>query len=334
MTASIARHALGAVLSCCIVAWSAPASAAQRTFVASTGLDTDPCSINQPCRSFVAAMAQTDAGGEVVVLDSAGYGPVAIAQSVAILAAPGVYAGVTVFAGNGITISGVGSRVKLRGLTVNGQGGDIGIHFQQGTKLDVERCTVSGMNLYGLYINAANAAYVITDTTVRDNASYGILIESGSGTLDRVRAESNVNVGVQINTSSGVLVRALIRDSVASANSGHGFAVFSGSGRTALVTIENSGAFDNSGSGFAGATSGGTTVLTVHQSVATQNTGSGVLGSGSGATVVVTADTLARNSNFGMELTSAAIVRSLQNNTVEDNVSGSASPGITNGTLI
>jgi hypothetical protein len=36
---------------------------------------------------------------------------------------------VTVFAGSGITLSGVGSRVKLRGLTVNGQGGDIGIQF-------------------------------------------------------------------------------------------------------------------------------------------------------------------------------------------------------------
>ncbi len=34
-------------------------ASAQRTFVASTGNDTHPCSLTQPCRSFTAAIAQT-----------------------------------------------------------------------------------------------------------------------------------------------------------------------------------------------------------------------------------------------------------------------------------
>ena len=55
---------------------------AQRTFVSSTGVDSHPCNLAQPCRSFASAIAQTDIGGEVIVLDSAGYGPVTITQSV------------------------------------------------------------------------------------------------------------------------------------------------------------------------------------------------------------------------------------------------------------
>ncbi len=72
---------------------------AQRTFVASSGADTNSCAITQPCRSFASAIALTAAGGEVIVLDSAGYGPVTITQSVSIIAPPGVYAGITAFAG-------------------------------------------------------------------------------------------------------------------------------------------------------------------------------------------------------------------------------------------
>ncbi len=72
---------------------------AQRTFVASSGADTNSCAITQPCRSFASAIALTAAGGEVIVLDSAGYGPVTITQSVSIIAPPGVYAGISVLAG-------------------------------------------------------------------------------------------------------------------------------------------------------------------------------------------------------------------------------------------
>ena len=63
------------------------------------------CSLAFPCRSFDAAIAQTLLGGEVIVLDSAGYGPAVISQSVSIIAPPGVYGGVTVFSGTGLVVS-------------------------------------------------------------------------------------------------------------------------------------------------------------------------------------------------------------------------------------
>ena len=331
MRTSIAhRIGVGLLMACAIAGSAAVSGQTQRSFVASTGVDTNPCTFAQPCRSFAAAMTQTNSGGEVIVVDSAGYGPVAIAQSVSIIAAPGVYAGISVFAGDGVTVSGIGSRVRLSGLTINGQGGDTGIRFQQGAKLAVDHCTIADLNLYGIYVQAANSTWIITDTTISGIAIYGLIAEAGAGTLDRVRVENNFGDGILVNTSSNVLVRALIRNSVATGNTGNGVSVFTGSGRTAVVTVENSAANGNGGAGFSGTTSGGTTVLTLHGVVATANIGSGALATGIGATVVVTASTLARNVNFGMEQTSGSTLRSLQNNTVEDNVAGATSGTITN----
>ena len=98
----------------------------QRTFVASNGVDTNPCSLAAPCRSFGAAVTAVAAGGEVVVLDSAGYGAVTIAKSVSIVAPPGLYAGVSVASGTGVTVDGAGINVVIRGLSITNQGGNVG----------------------------------------------------------------------------------------------------------------------------------------------------------------------------------------------------------------
>src|SRR5215472_14949697 len=45
-----------------------------RTFVASTGADSNPCSRVAPCRTFQAAVNAVAPGGEVIALDSAGFG--------------------------------------------------------------------------------------------------------------------------------------------------------------------------------------------------------------------------------------------------------------------
>src|SRR4029450_4715446 len=74
------------------------ACAIQRTFVRSDGVDTDPCTLQKPCRGFAAAILLTDPAGEVIVLDSAGYGAVTITKAVSIIAPTGVYAGISVFA--------------------------------------------------------------------------------------------------------------------------------------------------------------------------------------------------------------------------------------------
>ena len=78
--------------------------AAQRTFVASYGLTANTafnCSLVAPCRSFNAAISVTDPGGEVVILDTAGYGPMTINKSIKIIGPSGVYGGISVLGGVG-----------------------------------------------------------------------------------------------------------------------------------------------------------------------------------------------------------------------------------------
>jgi hypothetical protein len=87
----------------------------QRTFVASNGADTNSCSLAAPCRSFGTAVAAVADHGEVIVLDSAGYGAVTITKSVSIIASPGVYAGISVFSGAGSTARVTVLRNQLQG---------------------------------------------------------------------------------------------------------------------------------------------------------------------------------------------------------------------------
>ena len=81
MRIRLAVFALAAVLA------APPSHAIQRTFVASNGNDANACTLPAPCRSFTAALLKTSASnGEIIVLDSAGKGPVTIAKSVSVRA--------------------------------------------------------------------------------------------------------------------------------------------------------------------------------------------------------------------------------------------------------
>src|SRR4030095_3210618 len=117
-------HVSCALAVCALVASSV--DAAQRTFVSVSGHDTSPsCSIANPCRSFDKAITVTDPDGEIVVLDSGGYGRVTIDRSVSIIAPPGVYAGISVFPGEtGVISNTAGVKIVLRGVLLNGQSGN------------------------------------------------------------------------------------------------------------------------------------------------------------------------------------------------------------------
>src|ERR1700757_431036 len=72
-------------------------ASAQRVFVsAQAGDDANPCTVASPCRTFGKALSSVAAGGEIIALDSGGYGPVTITQAVSITVPMGIYAGITV----------------------------------------------------------------------------------------------------------------------------------------------------------------------------------------------------------------------------------------------
>jgi hypothetical protein len=77
-----------ALLSVAAVVASAPAQAQNgsltRSFVSSAGVDSNPCTITQPCASFAQAYTKVGANGIIAALDPGKYGPLTIAGPVTI----------------------------------------------------------------------------------------------------------------------------------------------------------------------------------------------------------------------------------------------------------
>jgi hypothetical protein len=265
------------VLSLATLVTAPGADAAQRTFVASNGNDASACTIPAPCRSFGAALAHTSDGGEIIVLDSAGYGSVTIAQSVSIVSPPGVYAGVSVTSGTGITIAGSGIRVSLRGLTLTGIGGTNGIVFQQGGELHLERIEASGFASSGIKVTADGSKTTIDDAVLEHNSA-GVTIGAPTtvarADMNRVRASNN---------SDGVMATDLsiinVRDCITTYNSQgiHANTQLSATGASAEINVDRSLISYNSNAGVRAITTSGTSSLVrVARSFITDNTNNAI----------------------------------------------------------
>src|SRR5437016_14137691 len=86
-----------------------------RSAVSLTGNDAATCTVPDPCRTFDVAISKTNAGGEVIVLSSAGFGPFTINKSVSIISPPAYHAALAPTSGNAITINVDNALVVLRG---------------------------------------------------------------------------------------------------------------------------------------------------------------------------------------------------------------------------
>jgi parallel beta helix pectate lyase-like protein len=191
-----------------------------RSAVSVAGVDTNSCTVALPCRTFSVAMSHTNAGGEIIAVDSAGYGPFTVDRSVTVLGAPGVYAGITAPSGAGIFINSPGGKVVLRNLYVNGSGtGDAGISVTGAAdETNIEGCVITGFTNYGIF---AWFNVRVSDTTIR-NCGYGIWIDNSGalvkGSIDRTRI-AGIQGGTDPN-DTGVGIMSLrnatvsVRDSV------------------------------------------------------------------------------------------------------------------------
>jgi len=222
-------------------AFPALAAPIQRTFVRSTGSDANPCSLASPCRSFNAAIANTLLGGEVVILDTAGYGPMTIDKSIKVIGPSGVYGGISVLGSGanpttGIVINaGANAIVTLRGLDIAGVPGGAplplyGIDIQSARVVHIEKSSISNfIQPTGACINAAPTAPVIVyvdDSMLREcrtgiNANGTAVSASG----DLVVFVDNTRIEVSLATSGpayGLWVQgfaaATMRNSVISIN--------------------------------------------------------------------------------------------------------------------
>lgn len=268
-----------------------------RTYVSGLGNDNNPCTAAYPCATFKAALALTLAGGEIFVLNSADYGPVTINKAVSITS-EGAAAGILTTSGVGITISAAASDVvNLRGLTLDGaNSGSVGIQFVSGKSLTIQKSFVRNFTNSGIsFAPTATATLFVSDTVVANNASNGIVVSSGSatvqGALSRVNASGN-GVGI---LASGAGVSLAVADTVAS-NNGYGIGASS-----SAVTVRNLMASANS---------------------------VGIAADQSTAIVGVAQSTITGN-NTGWQATNGAQVQSYGNN----NVGGNANDGTATTTL-
>jgi hypothetical protein len=226
MTKITPLQAIAAALLACGLA-AAPAHAGpNRTFVSGAGTDSGTCFRNAPCRTFNFAFSVTAAGGEIDVLDPAGYGPVTITHAISIVNDGVGTAGITASSGNGITITaGATDSVHLRGLILTGLGtGATGIQFLSGGNLAIENCVIWNFASAGLAIGPSTSSTFSVSNTIASNNSgvIGILVAPTgsavvSGVLSNVTANNN-GTGINV-TGTGATLNVTIADSVASNNS-------------------------------------------------------------------------------------------------------------------
>src|ERR1700744_3230050 len=90
-----------------------------RSFVSSTGVDGNPCTITQPCATFAKAYTETVSNGIIAALDPGKYGPLTISGPITVdgngwsaITAPAADAGITINAS-------ASDKITLRGLNID-----------------------------------------------------------------------------------------------------------------------------------------------------------------------------------------------------------------------
>ena len=280
---------------------AASVASAQRTFVASSGSDGSPaCGASAPCRTLSVALARTLAGGEVIVLDSASYDVVTITRPVSILAAAGIYAGISAAPGqSAIAVAAApADNVILRGLTITSEGGDSGIAFYSGGALYLEGLIVRGYRQAGQadidFQPVTGAKLSLKDSRVQSGAT-GLRIANTGGevgvTVDSTRFENN-GTGIAV-TANGVVA---LRNSIVIDGAGDGVDVAGGNGQPLTATLARTLV---SGNGAGGIVSSGTlpVYVTIDRATVRGNTGTGVYAAGGGSPSVtrLTKSTITRN---------------------------------------
>src|SRR5262245_11991682 len=228
-----------------------------RVFVAAQGLDTNPCTFALPCRTFQHAHNVAAAGGEIDVLDPAGYGSVIITKSISIQGHG--FSGISV-TGGGTAISinaGASDAINLSGLIIEGAGvGATGIAFATGGGLTIENCVIRHLTGRGIDFHPnGDSNLTVSETLVADNGGRGIMVAPSAGAVNavfnRVEVYKNAVAGITLSRSSGSgslneTLGGTVTDSVAAHNGGHGFGALSAVGATgAQLSIVRSTATHN-----------------------------------------------------------------------------------------
>jgi hypothetical protein len=290
------------------------------SFVASSGLDSNPCTRAAPCATFQHAHDVTTGGGDIGVIDPGDYGGVTITKPISIIATSlptGITPGGTVVPLPNITINaGPSDFVLLRGLNIGGAhlAPSEGILFNSGAQLQIHDCIVKNWDASagqaGITFKPSTASYlVITDTVVSNNKN----ASSGSGILVKPSGSGSARVSLERVTVEG---------------NGFGIAI-DGSGSTAgiNVTIADSVSTGNINDGIIATTSaGGAPIGVTLTSTRSTNNGFGLRSIGSNVTVRADRSTIIGNGT-GLTAAGGGALLSAGNNVVEANATNGAFSG-------
>lgn len=233
------RKALPLLL--CLAVSSTLSAQVVRTWVSTTGSDLNPCSKPQPCRNFNAAIAAVDPEGEVVALDSGGYGAAVINKAVSVIAPAGLHAAIAPTAGSAVLVNAPGE-VVLRNLYLNSQGATVGVEVQNGPKTYLEGLVVNGFNA-GIFhdTGSTNERLFLHQVTSRNN-NIGLEVASGAVTATGCIFEGNSGFGIDVRPGA----RVDVTESVISANSDIGVRVNGSLSESGVIVIHRSTISKNS----------------------------------------------------------------------------------------
>ena len=250
------------------------------TYVSTNGMDTNSCTQAQPCRTFTGALAKTDNGGDITVLDTGQFEPVVITKSVSIIVPQGISAGITTAENplkrDGIVIDpGAPSTISLNNLSIYVNSGGDGIRIKGTTgsvasiSVTIENCIVSKprqASAAGIRISE-NAAVTIKDTTVQDAVGSGIVINSKASWVSVEGGTIHNNAQTGDMTVHGIDVKAgtlYARKATISNNGGMGISIGPGASVMTNVTVEDDSLIiGNYGGGIRANMSGGSLDLDI-----------------------------------------------------------------------
>jgi hypothetical protein len=217
-----------------VTAVASPAQAQQvRAFVSGGGLDTNTCSLAQPCRTFQHAHDIVPANALIEALDPAGYQPVTITKGISIQGHGygSIFQTTSGFPNAAITVAVTTSDpVTLNGLLLDGVGtGGYGILITSGPSVQVLNSVVRHFQ-YGIYDQTSTngSKLLIEDTIASDNLSIGIVIQPNSGgsikaTLSRITANNNgTGVHSSLNHNTTIANSVLSNNNTVGLNNGGG----------------------------------------------------------------------------------------------------------------
>jgi hypothetical protein len=215
---------------------------AQHVFVSGSGLDTNPCTFAQPCRTFQQAFITVSANGEIDVLDPTDYGPLTITHAISVQSHGFGSIIQSKSTGTAITISAGGTdMITLDGLIIDGAGsGANGIVINKAGSVQILNCVIRHFGGSSIVFQSTSnpTNLLVSDTVASDDDTSGIFLgaqSSSTATLNRVTASDN---GIGVTTDGGHVV---IANSVLSNNTTAGLDALSHAAYLAKSVVAGNG---------------------------------------------------------------------------------------------